>query len=126
MNIGQVTHIASLNSTDSYFDSYPEMLAPFGRIAMIDDPAKPLDVMQLKLRSQSLHIEFMFARSMFNAPDMIEQSRLLNRVAELVDLGHIRTTVAKHLGSINAENLRTAHAELESGRAIGKMVLEGF
>jgi zinc-binding alcohol dehydrogenase family protein len=124
--IGQVTHVASLNSTDSYFENYTELLAPFGKIAMIDDPEKPLDAMKMKPKSQSLHIEFMFARSMFHAPDMIEQSRLLNRVAELIDMGHIKTTVGKHLGAINAANLRTAHATLESGRSIGKIVLEGF
>jgi zinc-binding alcohol dehydrogenase family protein len=122
----QVTHIASLTHTESYFDSYPEMLAPFGKIAMIDDPASPLDVMQLKLKSQSLHIEFMFARSMFNAVDMVEQSRLLNRVADLVDQGFIQTTVANEMGIINAKNLKAAHALLESGKSIGKIVLEGF
>lgn len=122
----QVTHIASLNGTGSYFESYTELLAPFGKIAMIDDPAKPLDVMKLKLKSLSLHIEFMFARSMFNAADMDEQGRLLNRVADLVDQGYIQTTSGKNLGTINAENLRAAHEELESGKAIGKIVLEGF
>ena len=122
----QVTHIASLTHTESYFDGYPEMLAPFGKIAMIDDPASPLDVMQLKLKSQSLHIEFMFARSMFNAVDMVEQSRLLNRVADLVDQGFIQTTVANEMGIINAKNLKAAHALLESGKSIGKIVLEGF
>jgi zinc-binding alcohol dehydrogenase family protein len=126
LGIGQVTHIASLNSTDSYFDSYTELLAPFGKIAMIDDPATPLDVMKLKLKSQSLHIEFMFARSMFNTADMDEQSRLLNRVSDLVDQGYIQTTSGKNLGKINAENLKAAHEELESGKAIGKIVLEGF
>ena len=125
-HIGHVTHVAGLNSTDSYFASYTELLAPFGKIAIIDDPQGPLDVMKMKPKSQSLHIEFMFARSMFNAPDLAEQGRLLNRVAELIDLGHVQTTVGKHLGTINAENLRTAHAELESGRSIGKIVLEGF
>ena len=126
LGIGPVTHIASLNGTESYFESYTELLAPFGRIAMIDDPARPLDVMKLKLKSQSLHIEFMFARSMFNAADMEEQSKLLCRVADLVDQGYIRTTSGKNLGTINAENLKAAHAELESGKAIGKIVLEGF
>jgi zinc-binding alcohol dehydrogenase family protein len=126
LGIAQVTHIASLNGTGSYFDSYPELLAPFGKIAMIDDPGQPLDVMKLKLKSQSLHIEFMFARSMFNAADMDEQSRLLNRVSDLVDQGYIQTTSGKNLGIINAENLKTAHEELESGKAIGKIVLEGF
>jgi len=126
LGIGQVTHVASLNSTDSYFETYTELLAPFGKIAMIDDPAKPLDVMKLKPKSQSLHIEFMFARSMFQAADMNEQSRLLNRVSELVDQGYIQTTVGKNLGAINADNLKTAHEELESGRSIGKIVLQGF
>lgn len=124
--IGQVTHVASLNHTDSYFESYTELLVPFGRIAMIDDPVKPLDVMKLKLKSLSLHIEFMYARSMFQAADMDEQSKLLNRVADLVDQGYIQTTVGKHLGLINAANLRAAHEELESGQSIGKIVLEGF
>jgi len=126
LGISQVTHIASLNGTGSYFEYYPELLAPFGKIAMIDDPGEPLDVMKLKLKSQSLHIEFMFARSMFATTDMDEQGKLLNRVAELVDKGHIHTTTGKNLGNINAENLKTAHAELESGKAIGKIVLQGF
>ncbi len=126
LGIGQVTHVASLNSTDSYFESYSELLAPFGKIAMIDDLAKPLDVMKMKPKSQSLHIEFMFARSMFKAADMAEQSRLLNRVSDLIDQGYIQTTVGKNLGTINAANLKTAHAELESGRSIGKIVLQGF
>jgi zinc-binding alcohol dehydrogenase family protein len=126
LGIGPVTHVASLNSTDSYFESYTELLAPFGKIAMIDDPSKPLDVMKLKPKSQSLHIEFMFARSMFNAADMNEQGRLLNRVSDLIDQGYIQTTVGKNLGTINANNLKTAHEELESGRSIGKIVLQGF
>lgn len=122
----QITHVASLNGTEAYFDAYSELLVPFGKIAMIDDPENPLDVMKLKFKSLSLHIEFMFARSMFNAADITEQSHLLNRVAELVDQGHIQTTTGKHLGTINAENLRAAHTELESGKSIGKIVLEGF
>ncbi len=125
LGIGQVTHVASLNSTDSYFDTYTELLAPFGKIAMIDDP-QSLDIAKLKFKSLSLHWEFMFARSMFQAADMDEQSRLLNRVSDLVDQGYIQTTIGKNLGTINATNLKTAHEELESGRAIGKIVLEGF
>jgi len=126
LGISQVTHIASLNGTESYFENYTDLLAPFGKIAMIDDPVKPLDVMKLKLKSQSLHIEFMFARSMFNATDIDEQGRLLTRVADLVDQGYIQTTSGKNLGTINAENLKTAHKELESRQSIGKIVLEGF
>lgn len=125
LNIGEVTHVASLNSTDTYFEAYTDLLAPFGKIAMIDDP-EALDVTKLKMKSLSLHWEFMFARSMFNAADMQEQSELLNRVADLIDQGYIQTTVGQHMGTINAKNLRAAHAALEAGSAIGKIVLEGF
>lgn len=125
LGIGQVTHVASLNSTDSYFESYVELLVPFGKIAMIDDP-ESLNVMQMKPKSLSLHIEFMFARSMFKAADMNEQGRLLSRVSDLVDRGYIKTTAGKNLGAINADNLKAAHEELESGKSIGKIVLEGF
>ncbi|WP_421910789.1 zinc-binding alcohol dehydrogenase family protein [Marinobacter sp.] len=123
--IAPITHVASLNATDQYFDDYVAALRPFGRIAMIDDPAS-LDVMKIKPKSLSLHIEFMFARSMHNADDMKVQHDLLETVASLVDQGHIRTTAGKNLGIINADNLRVAHSELESGTAVGKIVLEGF
>ena len=63
---------------------------------------------------------------MFNAVDMHEQGILLSRVANLVDEGYVHTTVGKNLGAINAENLRAAHEALETGRSIGKIVLEGF
>ena len=38
----------------------------------------------------------------------------------------VRTTLGEHYGTINAENLRRAHAFIESGKARGKIVLEGF
>ena len=47
---------------------------------------------------------------------MIEQHHLLQRVSQLVDLGVLRTTLGEHFGTINAANLRRAHALLESGR----------
>ncbi|MDX2368466.1 MAG: zinc-binding alcohol dehydrogenase family protein [Colwellia sp.] len=125
LNIGQVTHVASLTHTDSYLDSYVELLAPMGKIALIDDP-KSLDICKLKQKSLSLHWEFMFTRSMFKAKDMIEQHHLLNKVSDLIDQGYIQTTVGKNLGTINAKNLIAAHKEIESGKSIGKIVLEGF
>lgn len=125
LEIGQVTHVASLTHTDSYLDSYIELLAPMGKIGLIDDPIS-IDIKKLKVKSLSLHWEFMFTRSMFKVSDMSEQHRLLNKVSDLIDQGYIQTTVGKNLGTINATNLRAAHKELESGKSIGKIVLEGF
>lgn len=125
LNIGQVTHVASLNGSPSYMDVYSQLLTPFGKIALIDDPGS-FDITNLKAKSLSLHWEFMFARATHQSADMIEQSHLLNRVSELVEQGYIHTTTGKKLGIINAANLKAAHAELESGTSIGKIVLQGF
>jgi zinc-binding alcohol dehydrogenase family protein len=126
IGINQVTHVASLTQTDQHFAQLVEALAPQGRLALIDDPEQPLDIMQLKRKSLSLHWELMFTRSLFETADMIEQHHLLDRVTELVDAGTLRTTLGEHFGSINATNLRRAHTLLESGTAKGKIVLEGF
>lgn len=126
IGIPSVTHVASLTETQQHYPQIVEALAPQGKFALIDDPEVPLDIMPLKRKSVSLHWEFMFTRPMFMTPDMIEQHRLLNRVAELVDEGVLTSTLAENFGTINAENLRRAHALLESGKARGKIVLEGF
>ncbi|GFD89701.1 oxidoreductase [Tenacibaculum sp. KUL152] len=125
LNIGQVTHVASLNNTGAYVEAFVEVMKPKGKLALIDDP-ESLDVSKLKQKSLSLHWEFMFTRSMFETDDMVEQSHLLNHVANLIDEGKVKTTVGKHLGKINAANLKKAHQILEEGSAIGKLVLEGF
>ncbi|WP_020204930.1 zinc-binding alcohol dehydrogenase family protein [Cupriavidus sp. WS] len=125
IGVRQVEHIASLTHTDAHYAALVEALAPQGQFALIDDPAT-LDAMPLKRKSASLHWEFMFARSMFETPDMIRQHEILDRVAGLIDDGTLKTTFGEHYGTIDAANLRRAHALLESGRARGKIVLEGF
>ena len=45
---------------------------------------------------------------------------------QFVDAGRLRTTFGEHFGTINAANLRRAHAFIESGKARGKVVLAGF
>lgn len=124
--IGAVHVVASLTHTDQHYAQIVEALAPQGRLGLIDDPATPIDVMALKRKALSLHWEMMFARPMFQTADMQAQHDLLNRVADLVDAGRLRTTVGEQFGTINATNLKRAHAFIESGRAKGKVVLAGF
>jgi NADPH2:quinone reductase len=122
---GPVGLVASLTNTTDHFPALVEILAPQGRLGVIDDP-KSLDALPLKWKSISLHWEMMFARSLYQTPDMIEQHRLLDAVADLVDAGRLATTLTRVLTPINAANLKTAHAAVESGRTRGKIVLEGF
>ncbi|MBW9461817.1 zinc-binding alcohol dehydrogenase family protein [Kluyvera sp. EC_51] len=125
IGIPAVTHVASLNNTDEHYLELIAALAPQGKLALIDDP-ESLDARPLKLKSISLHWEFMFTRSMFETQDIIEQHQLLTEIATLIDQKTITTTLGEHYGAITAENLRKAHAQLETGRAVGKIVLEGF
>ncbi len=120
-----VDYVISLTHTDSYFTQLVEVLAPQGKLALIDDP-EPIDVRLLKRKSLSLHWELMFTRSLFQTPDMEAQHHLLNALAELVDAGVVRSTVQATLGPICADNLKKAHALLESGKSVGKIVLTGF
>jgi NADPH2:quinone reductase len=120
-----VKYVASLTATARNFAQLVEILAPEGKLGVIDDP-ESLDVVPLKRKAASLHWEFMFARSMWQTTDMPEQGRLLNRVSELVDRGELRSTQTETLSPISVENLKKAHALLESGRAIGKVTLSGF
>ena len=126
VDLQQVDYVASLTHTHEHYDAIVEALKPQGRLGLIDDPATPLDVMKLKRKALSLHWEMMFARPVFETPDMIEQHRLLDEVAALIDDGTLKTTFGEHYGTIDAANLRRAHALIESGKAKGKIVLEGF
>ena len=125
IGIPQVEYIAGLTATDQHFEAMAQVIAPQGAIALIDDPAA-IDVRKLKGKSAALHWEFMFARSMHKTADMQAQHDLLTQVSRLIDAGLLRTTLGEHYGKINAANLRRAHAFIESGRARGKIVLEGF
>lgn len=121
----EVDIVISLTHTDQHYAQIVEVLAPQGKFALIDDPAT-LDAVPLKRKSISLHWELMFTRSMFGTPDMIKQHELLQRVSALIDEGVLRTTTGENFGRINADNLRRAHALIETHRARGKVVLEGF
>ncbi len=125
LGIQHVEYIIGLTHTDQHFDEIIEIIAPQGAFALIDDPTL-IDVRKFKVKSASLHWESMFTRSVFQTPDMIEQHHILEQISTLVDEGLIHTTLAATEGRITAENLRRAHAGIESNKSIGKIVLEGF
>ena len=118
-------YVFSTTQTDQHLSDIVELIAPQGHFGLIDDPAQ-LDIKPFKSKSVSVHWEFMFTRSMYQTQDMVKQSELLNDVAELVDTGKIKTTVSQVLSPINAQNLKMAHQQIESGTTKGKIVLHGF
>lgn len=125
LGLGALGFVFSTTQTSRHLADIVELIAPQGRFGLIDDP-DVLNAMPFKLKAVSLHWEMMFTRSFFGTPDMAEQGKLLNEVAVLVDVGRIRSTMTEVAGKIDAATLRAVHAQLESGSARGKIVLEGF
>jgi NADPH2:quinone reductase len=119
-----VDHIAIFNDM-RHWEAAVELIRPQGRIVSIDNTDVPMPMAGMKMKSASLHWEFMFARAMHKTPDMIEQHKLLSFVAGEIDAGRLRTTVAETLSPINAANLREAHRRVETGAARGKIVVSG-
>ena len=125
LGAGAPGFVFSTTNTDEHLHAIASLISPQGRFGLIDDPAA-VDITPFKRKSASVHWEFMFTRSMFGTADIAEQGALLDQVAGMVDAGTLRTTLAETFGPVNAANLKRAHALIESGRARGKIVLEGF
>jgi zinc-binding alcohol dehydrogenase family protein len=126
LGLGEVEYIALLSATDTHYPGIADLMAPQGKIGIIDDPQKPVDARPLKRKSASIHWEFMFTRSYYETPDILRQHDSLTEVSKLLDMGTLKTTMTMNYGHINSQNLKMAHAWLESGRSIGKIVLEGW
>ncbi len=122
----QVDYIFNTVDTAGYWTIMGDVIKPFGRIVSIVEASQPLDLGRLMGKSVSFSWELMFTRSRFQTPDMDEQHRALRQVAEWLDAGQLRTTLTEKLSPISAANLRAAHAKVESGKMVGKLVLEGW
>lgn len=121
----QPDYVVSLTHTEKHIQQIVEVIKPQGKFGLIDDP-ESFDIKLLKRKSLSLHWELMFTRALYTTEDMINQHTILNQVAQMVDAKALRTTFTENFGTINADNLKRAHALIESGKARGKIVLSGF
>ncbi len=126
IDIENVDYILCLNSTEQHWEAMANAIAPQGSICSIVDTETPVNLNLLKPKSVNFVWELMFTRAMFQTDDMIEQQNLLNAVAQLIDSNTLVTTVNEVVSPINAANLRQVHADIESGKSIGKRVLEGW
>jgi NADPH2:quinone reductase len=121
-----VDYILNTSQTDQHWQAMCEAIKPQGRICGIVETAESVDLNALKRKSATFAWEFMFTRSMYQTEDMIEQHQLLTRIAEWADRQMIQSTLTETLSPINAANLRTAHAKIEAGNMIGKLVVTGW
>jgi NADPH:quinone reductase len=122
-----VDYIANFSGDlDAYWDAMGELIAPQGALVAIVGNTKPLPMDAVRMKSATVCWELMFTRPRFKTPDMVEQHRLLNEVAEWLDAGKLRSTLKETLSPISGAILRKAHEKLESGTMVGKLVLKGW
>jgi zinc-binding alcohol dehydrogenase family protein len=126
LGVPEVDYVVVFSSLESYVPQLPAIVAPQGKICAIVGTAKPMDLGPLMAKSVTFAWELMFTRPQYQTADMIVQHQILDEAAALFEKGTLRSTMTTRLAPINAANLKAAHAMLEGGHVIGKIVLEGF
>jgi NADPH2:quinone reductase len=126
LGLEQLDAIANFADTDAYWDQMGELIRPHGSLLVIVGNKGPLAMERLKQKSVRLCWEFMFSRSAEGGNAQLEQGRILDRLADLVEAGEIRTTLTQTLSPICAASLEQAHTLLTSGRTLGKIALQGW
>lgn len=118
-----VDYILDFVDTNMYWDAMAELIKPQGHIVSITGSATPVALNKLKSKSATFSWELMYTRSSFQTDDMIRQHEILNETATLFEKGILKSTLNNTLNGLTTENLKAAHALLESGKAIGKTVI---
>lgn len=126
LEVKSVDYILCLSAPDPYLQEMEELIVPQGKIVWIVDANAPFDATVLRKKSVTLFLHSMFTKSTYHTADMIQQHHLLNRVSSWIDDKRIIPTMTQCLEPIHAENLRLAHQRIESGKMIGKIVLQHF
>jgi len=120
LGIGPLDVVFSTTHTQDYLPIIPNILRPFGHLAVIDDPAT-LDIRPFKPKALSVHWEFMFSKSMHDFHPQT-QGETLAKLAALIEAGQVKTTRIQTLRA-SADQVRQAHAMLEEGTAHGKLAM---
>lgn len=124
LGISAFPYIANLYNTEAYWETTADLIAPLGALGLIVEPREKLHLGDpLKAKCVRIAWEFMAARAKFQTPDMHVQGETLAKIAALCEAGTFPKLNTRIFDSFCAENLREAHAAMETGSAHGKWVL---
>lgn len=117
-------YIANLFNTEAYWETTADLIAPLGALGLIVEPKEKLHLGDpLKAKCVRIAWEFMAARAKFQTPDMHMQGETLETLAEFCDSGVFPKIHTRVFDGLTVENLREAHAAMETGTAHGKWVI---
>ncbi len=120
----QVDYILEFVNLKGYWEMMADIIKPQGHIVSITGSDVPLNLNIFKTKSVSISWEFMYTRSMFTTDDIDRQHQILNEISALLDDGTLQTTLTTTLEGFTVENLKEAHKMQESGKTIGKTVIQ--
>lgn len=118
--------ILNLSNNIPYWETMADLISPEGAICLVASTKAKLDLDLFMGKSVRINYELMFTRSLYSTDKMALQGDVLQQVAEMIDFGTILHTRTEDMGEISADNIRKAHALVESGRMIGKATLSGM
>jgi NADPH2:quinone reductase len=108
--------------TNEYLAALVDIVKPFGQIVSIVDVDSDMPFGGGMMKGQSFHWAFMFGKPMYGI-DMLSQGLALDKIADYVDKGVLKRVDTKVYDELTVKNLIEVHEVVESGRAIGKIVL---
>lgn len=118
-----VDYCLNLNNLDAHWDELAELIKPDGHIVAVTENRKPIDLQKLAKKRASFSWEWMFSKSYYQLDNMKTQHEILTHLASLYETGKLQTVTTKTYTPINADNMRKAHTDVESGHMVGKVTL---
>ena len=118
-----VDYILELNDLDGHWKEMCELIKPEGHIVSITENHRPINLRLLTKKKAHFSWEWMYTKSYYHTDDMISQHEILDKIAQMLDNGKLKSTLNKTLSPLNAQNLRKAHKLVESGHMTGKVVV---
>lgn len=126
LKIRDVDYILNLNNLDAHWNEIAEIIKPDGRVTATTENHKLIDLQKLTKKRVTFSWEWMYSKSYYQTADMATQNQILTELCQLFEMKKLMPITTKTYTPINAEHLKRAHRDVESGHMIGKVTLTGW
>lgn len=118
-----VDYILNLNNLDAHWNEIAELIKPDGQVVATTENHRLIDLQKLTKKRVTFSWEWMYSKSYYQTEDMISQHKILTHLAKLYEEGKLQSITTETYQPINANNMKKAHADIESGHMIGKVTV---
>ncbi|UQS83099.1 zinc-binding alcohol dehydrogenase family protein [Bombilactobacillus thymidiniphilus] len=121
-----VDYILNLNNLDAHWNEIAQLIKPDGTVGATTENRHLIDLQKLTKKRVTFVWEWMYSKSYYQTIDLVSQHDILNELAQLYENEKLQPIDTIHYAPINAANMKKAHANVEAGTMIGKVVLTGW